>query len=118
MLGLLRGEQIEFDAGVDIRDFMHIEDIASAIAALVERQFDGAVNVASGEPLSVRAVIEEIALHLRVQARVVFGAPSEPRLSPLVSLLRSVICGRLRNGHRRQLLLSELPRPVNTGGRA
>lgn len=93
VLGLLRGEQFEFEAGVDVRDFMHVEDIASAIAALVERQVDGAVNVASGQPLSVRAVIEEIAVHLRVQARVVFGAPSEPKVFPL-SVVASV--GHLR----------------------
>ena len=89
VLGLLRGEQLEVDAGVDIRDFMHVEDIASAIATLVERQVDGAVNVASGEPMSVRAVIEEIAAYLRAQAHVVFGAAREPRLSPL-SVVASV----------------------------
>lgn len=89
VLGLLRGEQLEVDAGVDIRDFMHVEDIASAIATLVERQVDGAVNVASGEPMSVRAVIEEIAACLRAQAHIVFGAAREPGLSPL-SVVASV----------------------------
>ena len=93
VLGLLRGEQLVFDAGTDIRDFMHVEDIASALTALVERRVDAAVNVASGEPISVRAVIEEIATYLSAQARVVFGAAGGPKLSP-ASVVASV--GHLR----------------------
>jgi nucleoside-diphosphate-sugar epimerase len=43
------------------RDFVHVEDVAGALAALVESGADGPYNVSSGQPASVRQALEILA---------------------------------------------------------
>lgn len=59
--GLLAGEPVPTTRGDQIRDFMHVEDVAAAFAALVDSEVTGAVNVASGDPVAVRQVVDELA---------------------------------------------------------
>jgi nucleoside-diphosphate-sugar epimerase len=58
---LLAGESIETTSGEQIRDFMHVEDVAGAIAALLQSSVVGAVNVASGVAVAVSEVIARAA---------------------------------------------------------
>ncbi|CAH0294403.1 epimerase [Pseudomonas koreensis] len=47
-------------AGEQLRDFLAIETAASHLAAILhQRDFDGVVNCASGQPVSVRALVEQ-----------------------------------------------------------
>ncbi len=50
--------------GEQVRDFLHVEDVASALVALLESPVRGVVNVASGDAHRVREVIEGIASRL------------------------------------------------------
>ena len=50
---LIRGEIARCTAGMQIRDFMHVEDCAAAFVALLNSEVRGDVNVASGRPQSV-----------------------------------------------------------------
>jgi nucleoside-diphosphate-sugar epimerase len=59
--GLLAGEPVPTTRGNQIRDFMHVEDVGRAFAALADGGLTGAVNVASGEPVTVREVVGELA---------------------------------------------------------
>jgi nucleoside-diphosphate-sugar epimerase len=59
--GLLAGEPVPTTRGNQIRDFMHVEDVARAFAELADSGVTGAVNVASGEPVTVREVVGELA---------------------------------------------------------
>lgn len=43
------------------RDFMHVEDAASAILACLESKKDGAINICSGKPIQIRDVVEMVA---------------------------------------------------------
>jgi nucleoside-diphosphate-sugar epimerase len=43
-----------------IRDFLHVEDVASAFVALLESDVMGPVNVASGQPVVLKNVISKI----------------------------------------------------------
>jgi nucleoside-diphosphate-sugar epimerase len=43
-----------------VRDFLHVADVAGAFAALVGSDVSGAVNVASGEGVEIREVVERI----------------------------------------------------------
>lgn len=61
VVGCLRGEPIPTTAGTQIRDFMHVQDIASAFAALLDSNVQGAVNIASGEPQPLRTLITAVA---------------------------------------------------------
>ena len=58
---LLAGEEAPTTEGTQVRDFMHVADVAGAFAALLDSDVTGAVNIGSGEPVTVRAVVDEIA---------------------------------------------------------
>ena len=48
---LLAGRRVPTTRGDQVRDFMHVEDVAAAFAALADADATGAVNVASGDPV-------------------------------------------------------------------
>ena len=58
---LLAGEEAPTTEGSQVRDFLHVADVAGAFAALVDSDVTGAVNVGSGQPVTVRAVVDEVA---------------------------------------------------------
>ena len=58
---LVAGERAATSAGAQRRDFLHVDDVAGAFAALLDSAVEGAVNIASGEAASVRAVAEALA---------------------------------------------------------
>jgi nucleoside-diphosphate-sugar epimerase len=72
--GLLRGERVATSEGSQVRDFMHVDDVASAFVTLVEGDVQGPVNVASGQPTTVRDVITLVAEAAGGLDRVDFGA--------------------------------------------
>jgi nucleoside-diphosphate-sugar epimerase len=57
---LLKSEPALCSEGRDVIDFMHVEDAASALAALLESEVQGPVNIASGSPISLKEVFQEI----------------------------------------------------------
>src|SRR5262249_35683519 len=57
---LLAGERFETSHGRQCRDFMHVEDVASAFALLADSDVRGAVNIGSGAATPVRAILEQI----------------------------------------------------------
>ena len=58
---LLRGVPARTSHGAQIRDFMHVSDVARAFAALLDSCAEGPVNIGSGEPVRLRDIIAEIA---------------------------------------------------------
>jgi nucleoside-diphosphate-sugar epimerase len=79
---LLRGETARCTHGNQMRDFMHVEDVASAFVALLDSEVEGVVNIASGQPVSLREVVYEVAEYLGVRDRVEFGAIAAPQQDP------------------------------------
>lgn len=57
---LLAGEPARTTDGAQVRDFLHVDDVGAAFAALVDADATGAVNIASGEGVAVREAITEI----------------------------------------------------------
>lgn len=57
---LLEGREAPCSEGSQVRDFLHVEDVASALVATLRSSATGAVNVGSGQPVTVRAVVEKI----------------------------------------------------------
>jgi nucleoside-diphosphate-sugar epimerase len=82
ILSLLGGERAKCTAGRQLRDFLHVQDVAGAFTALLDSGVAGAVNIGSGEPITIRSLVEEIARLLKAEGRVDFGAiesaPSDP----------------------------------------
>jgi len=94
--GLSRGEAVETTAGTQIRDFMHVADVAAAFAALVDSPVNGAVNIATGEAHPIRDILAHLgkitgrADLLRIGARAM-PANEAPCLSAAITRLRDEV---------------------------
>lgn len=58
--GLLAGERTATTAGEQVRDYAHVEDVASAMWAVARSDLTGPVNIATGRAVAVREIIETI----------------------------------------------------------
>lgn len=57
---LLQGVPALCSEGTQVRDFMHVEDVASAFVALLGSDVEGAINIGSGCPVAVRDLLQDI----------------------------------------------------------
>ena len=71
---LLRGESVDCTDGSQVRDFLHVADVAGAFVALLDSPVEGAVNIASGQVIPVRDVILGVADRLGSRTLVRLGA--------------------------------------------
>jgi nucleoside-diphosphate-sugar epimerase len=80
---LLEGREAATSDGTQIRDLMHVDDVAAAFVALLASGVEGPVNIASGEPVAIRRVLELIGLESGHPELLRRGAlpprPGEPR---------------------------------------
>lgn len=83
---LLHNETARCSPGTQVRDFLHIADVASAFVALLESDATGAMNIASGKPTSIRNVVEEIGSQMGKSSLIDCGAlPTPPNDPPLLT---------------------------------
>jgi nucleoside-diphosphate-sugar epimerase len=80
---LLTEDQLKFDSGCLIRDFLSVVDLGDACAALAESSLEGPVNVASGRDMSIRALVTQIATELGHLDKVKFDLLPDPTSEPL-----------------------------------
>lgn len=82
---LLRDECLATTAGAQIRDYTHVEDVASAIVKVAKSSYEGPVNIASGVAVSVRDVAVTTARLLgkadKLQLGVLPYPPGEPMMN-------------------------------------
>jgi nucleoside-diphosphate-sugar epimerase len=57
---VLRGEPAKVSPGEQRRDFLHIEDVASAVCAVAESKLGGCVNIGSGGSPSIKEIVTRI----------------------------------------------------------
>ncbi|MBT9507347.1 MAG: NAD(P)-dependent oxidoreductase [Rhodoferax sp.] len=94
---LLRGEVATCGNASLIRDYSHAEDVASAFVTLLDSRLKGAVNIGSGDAVTLRDIVEKIAGKLDGRELIQFRAPlSSPNSEP-------------------ELLLPDIKRLVSTG---
>ena len=79
---LLDGREFLATAGTQERDYLHVADVASALSALLEEGRDGAFNVCSGIPVTVREVVATIAEIVGQPNGVRFGAIGARKWDP------------------------------------
>lgn len=72
--------------GRQIRDFLYVQDAADALVALLDSEVTGAVNIASGTPVTLRQVVEEIAVQLGRPDLIKLGALPAPEHEPRLLL--------------------------------
>ncbi|NOE35853.1 NAD(P)-dependent oxidoreductase [Ruegeria sp. HKCCD7318] len=71
---LKAGQPVDCTDGLQERDFLHVHDLARALAHLLETNITGAVNVASGTTIPVRNLIEEVAEQMHHSDLIRLGA--------------------------------------------
>ncbi len=71
---LLRGEPARCSHGNQVRDFLHVSDVADAFVTLLNSDVAGPVNVASGQPISIRDLVYRIAAKLDRADLIQLGA--------------------------------------------
>jgi UDP-glucuronate decarboxylase len=105
LIRILRaGQSFDCSHGEQLRDFIYVDDLAQMIAAVLESELTGAVNLASGEARSLRSVIEHVADRLKARHLIRLGAitatgvDAEPIIAAEVRRLRSVTAGVLSIG--------------------
>ncbi|RQW37687.1 NAD(P)-dependent oxidoreductase [Novosphingobium sp. LASN5T] len=93
---LLRGGRVATTPGEQSRDFLHVDDVGRALALLSCTSMTGPVNIASGQAVRVREVLERIERLTDTEGRVDYGqrslAAGEPmKLVGDVSRLRDEV---------------------------
>lgn len=81
-ISLLCNQVVKVTKGEQVRDFLHVEDVAAAIWAVAQGKLSGVVNVGSGQPVTVREIIERIGKIIGRGELIEFGGlaynPSDP----------------------------------------
>lgn len=67
-------------SGLQVRDYLHVRDVGSAFAAVLDSAVSGPVNIGSGVPVTVRDLVLRIAEHFGKTDAVEFGS-MPPRLN-------------------------------------
>jgi len=80
----LQGKPIRCSHGRQIRDFLHVQDVADAFVALLNSDVSGPVNIASGCPVVLKDIIYKIANKLGQQDLVELGALPTSANDPLL----------------------------------
>lgn len=71
---LLRGEPADLTPGTQLWDYVYVDDVAGAFAALVKAGAVGYVNLGSGQAFPVRHIVEEMKRLSGSDAQLRFGA--------------------------------------------
>jgi nucleoside-diphosphate-sugar epimerase len=71
---LLRKQPAKVTQGGQVRDFLHVEDVASAIWAVARSDLSGPVNVGSGLPVTVREIVTRIGEIMNCPDLIALGA--------------------------------------------
>lgn len=91
---LLRNERFKATEGAQVRDYLHVDDIASAFVTLMESEAEGCFNIASGNPVTVRSLMETIGDITGRRGLIDFGAIPYREWDPMF------ICGDNHRLHR------------------
>jgi len=82
---LLNNEFARCTVGDQERDFLHVDDVADGLVALLDSTVEGPVNIASGEAVAVREIISALGRLLGHEELLGFGAlPKPPGEQPIV----------------------------------
>jgi nucleoside-diphosphate-sugar epimerase len=82
---LLKGEPAPTSHGEQIRDYLHVQDVADGLVALLDSEIRGDYNIASGRAVTLRHIIERIGVVMERSELLRIGAiPARANDTPLV----------------------------------
>ncbi len=79
---LLKNEPALCTHGRQIRDFLHVQDVASAFVALLDSDVTGIVDIGSGVPVTIEDVVMEIGRQIGKPELIQLGAIDAPANEP------------------------------------
>ena len=79
---LLKHERVDCTTGTQVRDPVFVDDIADALAALIESAAHGAYNIGGGRAVTLREIVATIVKQLGHEDLVHFGARQPPLNDP------------------------------------
>lgn len=59
-LQLLKKRPADFGGGTQIRDFLHVSDVAEGLVALLHSNENGAFNICSGQGVAIKQIVEKL----------------------------------------------------------
>jgi nucleoside-diphosphate-sugar epimerase len=71
---LLSGKMFSASPGDQVRDYLHVDDVASAFLRLAEAEETGAFNICSSLPITIRHLLLRIEELCESEGRICFGA--------------------------------------------
>lgn len=80
--GFRTGQTVPCTDGEQVRDFLHVSDVARAMVAVLDAGVSGPVNIASGEGTRVRDLVTEAAQQSAAAQLVSLGARPRPDDDP------------------------------------
>jgi len=84
ILNLINNRMAPCSNGNQIRDFLHVKDVASAFISLLMSNVNGPVNIASGKPIALKNIILSIADKIGKHDLVKLGALPQKENEPAV----------------------------------
>jgi len=70
----LKGEDVKVSDCLKFQDYLHVKDTAYGIVDVFESDIEGAVNICSGKPVQLRAIVEKIAQLTNFKGKILWGA--------------------------------------------
>lgn len=85
ILSLLQGREAKSSHGLQVRDYLHIQDVADGMTALFDSQQQGPYNIAAGTAVTIREIVERLAsLTGRADLLQIGALPARANDLPLV----------------------------------
>jgi nucleoside-diphosphate-sugar epimerase len=85
ILSLLSDEVAQCTHGNQVRDFLHVTDVAGAFVTLLDSDVNGIVNIGSGKAVSIKELVLQIAKSLGKEEDIQLGAlPERKNEQPII----------------------------------
>jgi nucleoside-diphosphate-sugar epimerase len=82
---LLKNEPAQCTHGNQIRDFLYVADVADAFVSILDSDVKGIVNIGSGKPVSIKQLVNQIAILLGKEEDIRLGIlPARENEPPVI----------------------------------
>jgi nucleoside-diphosphate-sugar epimerase len=79
---LLANQKVPATSGEQVRDFLHVDDVAAAFVALCKNNCEGLYNISSGNPVTMRTLLETTAQIVGTPDKIQFGSRPKNLFDP------------------------------------
>ena len=74
VLSMLKGNEAKTTHAMQIRDYMHVQDVANGLVSILDSELTGDFNIASGRPVTLKQILYEIADIMNTRDLLQIGA--------------------------------------------